>query len=139
MQSTRARAGSRTMNMRFVRPLSKGSSQAPTMRRRPGCTHSTLIVVFLTHEPHLAQQLGHHDDQRAGDKTVECPPRRPVLEREVWFVLVEKHGSQRLTDKDRCQNRVEQARHPRETDGILQILLEKHHGFTIPASVTTGP
>src|SRR5687767_1042874 len=94
MQSTRAAAGSRSMTVRLVLPLSNGTSQAPTIRMRPGCTHSGVIVVFRTRQPQLAQELRHHDDRYAGDQTVERAPGWNVLEPEVGVIGSEetRHG-----------------------------------------------
>ena len=52
-----AAAGKQIMTVRLAVPLSRCTSHAPTIKSSPGCTHSGVIVVFWTRDPHLAQEL----------------------------------------------------------------------------------
>src|SRR5712691_5487097 len=87
-QRPSAMTGRSTIPTRLMAPLSKGSTHAPRISTRPGCTHSTVIVVFPAHQPELSEELRPDDDHDAGDESVDRFPRRKVLEPELGFLRV---------------------------------------------------
>src|SRR2546425_4987986 len=108
MQSTSAAAGRAIMATCLALPLSSGTTHAPMISRSPGCTHSTFIVVFRTHEPEPPQELRHHDDRDARDEAVERAPAREILEPEVRVVRTKetRHGD--LAQRQRCKAPVQE-------------------------------
>src|SRR5712691_11336502 len=99
-QSAKATAGSRIMTSRLVLPLSNGRSQAPTISKSPGCTHSGVIVVFATREPQFPQELRGNDDRHTRDQAVDGPPGLNAFEPEVRVVRVDEVRDCDFTERE---------------------------------------
>src|SRR5438552_7787374 len=137
-QSTSAAAGRSTMTTRLALPLRSGTSQAPAISTSPGCTHSTVIVVFRPREPQLPQQLGDDDDRHARDQTVERAPGRQILEDEVRVVRLDEMRHNDLGESEYGQTCIEPAREPSQPDRVFQLLFEKSHRINVEANIRTG-
>src|SRR3989338_5136539 len=137
-QSRSAAVGSSTMASCLSLPLTKGTTHAPTISTSPGCTHSTVIVVFPTHQPQLPEQLRPDDDRGAGNQPVHRFPGRKIFERELCVLLVEDIRRRDFAQGNHRQTGVEPALQARQARRILQLPFEKLHRHTIPASFRTG-